>query len=218
VSQTDWVAWHEAYERSGSSMARRLALVQQRIREALDAAPLGPVRVISICAGQGRDLLEVLRDHPRREDVQARLVELDERNVAVARRSLAELQLRSIAAVRGDASITTAYRGAVPAQLVLVCGVFGNIADDDIRATIAHLPHLCAPGASVIWTRHRRPPDMTPVIRTWFCDAGFEELAFDSEDQFAFGIGTARLAKAPLPFVPGTQLFTFIGDGTAATL
>jgi hypothetical protein len=33
--------------------------------------------VISLCAGQGRDLLGVLADHPRREDVRARLVELD---------------------------------------------------------------------------------------------------------------------------------------------
>ena len=86
----------------------------------------------------------------------------------------------------------------------------------DIRATIRHLPHLCAPDAVVIWTRHRRDPDLTPDIRRWFTDAGFEELAFDSEDQFAFGIGTARLAADPLPFVPDQRLFTFVGDGASA--
>ena len=116
----------------------------------------------------------------------------------------------------GDASVTTAYAGAVPADVLLVCGVFGNISDDDIRATITHLPHLCAPDAVVIWTRHRRDPDLTPDIRTWFVDAGFEELAFDSEDQFAFGIGTARLSADPLPFVPDQRLFIFVGDGASA--
>jgi hypothetical protein len=45
----------------------------------------GEVRLISLCAGQGRDLIGVLTGHPRRDDVRARLVELDERNVVLAR-------------------------------------------------------------------------------------------------------------------------------------
>jgi len=216
MSETDWVAWHEAYGRPDSSMARRLEIVQQRIREALDKAPPGRIRVISMCAGQGRDILEVLRDHPRRAEVHARLVELDPRNVSYAQQALHALALPSVDVVCGDAADTTAYAGAVPADVVLVCGVFGNISDDHIRATIRHLPHLCAPDAVVIWTRHRRDPDLTPDIRRWFADAGFEELAFDSEDQFAFGIGTARLAADPLPFVPQQRLFTFVGDGASA--
>jgi hypothetical protein len=35
----------------------------------------------------GRDVIGVLAGHPRRDDVRARLVELDERNVAVARQA-----------------------------------------------------------------------------------------------------------------------------------
>ena len=46
------------------------------IKQALDEAPAGPLRVISLCAGQGRDLIEVLAEHPRRGDVRARLVEV----------------------------------------------------------------------------------------------------------------------------------------------
>jgi hypothetical protein len=56
----DWQAWHEKYDDPASSLARRLRVVQARIREALDACPPGRVRVVSLCAGQGRDLLEVL--------------------------------------------------------------------------------------------------------------------------------------------------------------
>ena len=33
----------------------------------------------------------------------------------------------------GDASTTSAYRGAVPADLVLACGIFGNVSDEDIQ-------------------------------------------------------------------------------------
>jgi hypothetical protein len=87
VTGTDWLAWHDYYDQSGTPLALRLAAVQQRIRLALDAAPPGPLRVVSVCAGQGRDLIGVLADHPRRDDVKARLVELDERNAALARHS-----------------------------------------------------------------------------------------------------------------------------------
>ena len=72
----DWREWHTAYD-GDTPLTQRLAIVQARIADALDAAPPGPIRVISMCAGQGRDLLGVLADHPRRADVRARLVELD---------------------------------------------------------------------------------------------------------------------------------------------
>ena len=73
----DWHAWHDAYDDPGSSLAQRLRVVQARIAATLDAAPPGPLRALSMCAGQGRDLIPVLASHPRGRDVTARLVELD---------------------------------------------------------------------------------------------------------------------------------------------
>ena len=72
----DWRAWHAKYDVPGSELSRRLAAVQEQVRAALDRAPAGPVPVVSLCAGQGRDLLEVIEDHPRGADVRARLVEV----------------------------------------------------------------------------------------------------------------------------------------------
>jgi hypothetical protein len=171
-----------------------------------------------MCAGQGRDLLEVLPDHPRRHDVTARLVELDERNVAYAQELASTSGLNNVDVIQGDASITSAYVGVVPSDLVLVCGVFGNVSLDDIRNTIELLPMLCRRGGTVIWTRHRRPPDATVAIRHWFAETGFDEVAFDEQDGYILGVGTARLRRDPLPFVDGLRLFEFTGDGTAANL
>ena len=61
----DWVAWHDAYDDPGAPLAQRLVAVQAQIAAALDGAPPGPLRAVSICAGQGRDLIGVLREHPR---------------------------------------------------------------------------------------------------------------------------------------------------------
>lgn len=83
-SIVDWRVWHENYDSPGSRLSRRLRSVQEQIRKVLDNSPPGRLRVVSLCAGQGRDLLEVLADHPRRGDVGARLVELDERNTFLA--------------------------------------------------------------------------------------------------------------------------------------
>ena len=43
--QPDWSAWHDDYDRPGSSRAIRLKLVQEQLRRALDDAAPGPVRV-----------------------------------------------------------------------------------------------------------------------------------------------------------------------------
>ena len=138
MTSRDWLDWHAAYDRPDSGLAQRLAAVQAQIAGALDRAPAGPVRVVSICAGQGRDLLGVLADHPRGADVRARLVELDPRNVARARAAAPE----GVEVVEGDATVTTVYEGAVPADVVLVCGVFGHASDDDIHRIVDHLPML----------------------------------------------------------------------------
>jgi hypothetical protein len=204
----NWVDWHLAYDVDDSPLQRRLAIVQAHIRDALDQCAPGQIRVISICAGQGRDLIGVLEGHARRADVRARLVELDERNCDLARASAPP----GVEVVCGDASVTSAYAGATPAEIVIACGVFGNISDADIVRTIEVLPSLCASGATVIWTRHRRPPDRTVEVRQWFETAGFTEIAFDGPDGFAFGVGANRLAIPPLPFLDDVKMFEFVGS------
>jgi len=218
MSGRDWRAWHTFYDDAASPLARRLAIVQQRVREALDRAAPGPLRAVSMCAGEGRDLLGALDGHPRANDVAGRLVELDAQLATTAAVRARDAGLPGLEVANADASNTAAYVGAVPADLVLVCGVFGNIPDADIANTVRLLPTFCAPGATVIWTRHRREPDATPAIRAQFVAAGFSEVAFDAPAHFLFAIGTFRYDGAPRPFVAGERLFTFVGyDDLLAT-
>jgi len=209
VAGRDWRAWHDAYDDPGSSLARRLAAVQARIAAALDAAPPGPLRAVSMCAGQGRDLIPVLAGHPRGRDVTARLVELDPGLAATARREAAAANLPGVEVVTGDASLTDAYAGAVPADLVLVCGVFGNITDADIRRTVGCCAQLCATGGTTVWTRARRPPDLVPQICAWFGEDGFE-LSWLSDPEAGFGVGVHRFTARPRPLASGLRMFGFV--------
>jgi hypothetical protein len=206
-----WVAWHRAYDEPGSFLQRRLALVQHEIRSVLDERSGHATRIVSMCAGQGRDLLEVLSGRADLAGVRARLVELDGANAQTARSTAAAQGVHDVEILERDAGEMAAYAGAVPAELVLVCGVFGNITDHDIRRTIGLLPQLCASGARVIWTRHRRPPDLTPSIQRWFDDAGFEPVAFHAPDDSFFTVGVHRLAGTPAAFEQGARMFTFVG-------
>ena len=80
--------------------------------------------------------------------------------------------------------------------MLLLCGIFGNVSDRDIERTVQAAPALCREGATVVWTRHRRPPDLTPRIRAWFTRAGFEEVAFDAlETDSMIGVGVGRLGR-----------------------
>lgn len=208
MSDTDWSAWHHDYDDPSTGLAKRLAAVQRRLAEAVAAAPPGPVRVLSMCAGEARDLA-VLADHPRRADIEGLAVELDPRNVAAARHRLDGL---AIDVIEGDAALVDLYAPAVPADVVLACGVFGNVTDADVERTVRALPALCAQGAIVVWTRHRRAPDLTPAIRRWCAEVGLEELAFDTFEGHGQSVGTARLVVEPPPFatIAGQRLFTFV--------
>lgn len=206
---TDWNEWHDAYARPGSGLGDRLEAVRTHVRRRLDDLAPGPVRVVSACAGDGRDLLGVLAERLDAERVAALLVEYDGRLVAEARAAAQHLPA-SVEVREADAADSDVYGASVPADLVLLCGIFGNVSDDDVRATVAAAPQLCAPGAEVVWTRHRGEPDLTPSIRRWFGEAGFEEVAFVAPPDALWSVGVVRLLAEPRPLEPGRHWFTFV--------
>jgi ubiquinone/menaquinone biosynthesis C-methylase UbiE len=210
----DWHAWHEAYDDSGSSLARRLEVVRDRIARSLDSAPPGEISVLSVCAGQGRDLLGALEGHPRRNDVRALLVELDPRNASAARQRTEELGLPKVQVVTGNAARTDQYQSHAPADVVLVCGLFGNITAQDIQRTVAHCAALCRPGGTVVWTRHREEPDLVPSICDWFAENGFTLESVTPPGQTA--VGVHRYTGRARRMVPAAEMFTFVGRDVLA--
>ena len=213
-----WVRWHAPYDDPASNLSLRLQTVQAMVRAVLDDALSperdDPIRIVSLCAGQGRDVIDVVATHPRRALVSALLVELDPVLVAFARtRADAAGVGGQVRVVEGDASLTHWYQHQVPADLVLACGVFGNISAADITATVRALPGFLRPGAHVIWTRHRRPPDATPAVRSDFAAAGFDEVAFVAPEGTVMTVGHHRLTGMVTSFDPGRKLFDFVGDG-----
>jgi hypothetical protein len=112
--------------------------------------------------------------------------------------------------VRAARGMWVRFADVLPAGILLLCGMFGNVTDRDIQRTVQAAPALCQAGATVIWTRHRRPPDLTPQIRQWFAGSGFDEIAFDALETTALtSVGVSRLCRAPADKLPEHRLFTF---------
>jgi hypothetical protein len=210
VTDRDWVAWHAQYDEPGSELARRLDVVRHWIRAALDRSPPGPLSVISMVAGEGRDLIPVLASHPRRRDVTGCLVELNARNAATARRAAADAGLDAIDIIEGDAAELDVYARYAPADLLLMCGLFGNVPEPDIQRSIDYSIPLTKNGGTVIWTRGRHGKDRVPTISRWFRDAGYDEV-YVSDPTYGFGVGVHRSTVDPPPMPRGVHAFTFVG-------
>lgn len=110
-----------------------------------------------------------------------------------------------------DAGITDTYLGAVPAEVILLVGVLGNISDTDLTRTIATAPALCQPAATLLWSRARADGDNNDMVRARFAAAGFTELDYVTLDRDSWpAVGVARYDGPPMPLPTGTQLFRFL--------
>lgn len=162
----DWRRWHDEYDEPGSPLADRLAGVHRDLRRALAEAPrdeAGTVRLVSICAGEGRDVLPVLAGTT---GVRALLLELDAVLAGRARAAAADLDLTGVEVRIADAGSTDAYLDEPPAHIVVACGVFGNVPSEDARRIVDVLPALLADGGIVVWTRSNAGPRRKSAARS----------------------------------------------------
>lgn len=205
----DWLAWHSEYEDERSDLSQRLHVVQAEIRKLLPSEqPAEPFQFVSICAGQAHDIIGALAGYPYASHVKGRLVELNPDNVQRIRAKAGAAGL-NLEIIEGDAADTALYEGAVPADLVIAVGIFGNISDEDVFHTIKALPGFTKTGATVLWSRGRQlDHDITAEIRFTFSEAGFAETAFHSPDGRRFQIGANRYDGPTLP-LRRDRLFTF---------
>jgi hypothetical protein len=213
----DWREWHEGYDDPASSLSRRLVDVRRLLGADLDAraaAGDSSVRLLSLCAGDGRDTIPVLAARPDL-DVDACLVELDPALADAARTAAAaagvEVEVRT-----ADAGAFASVRDRLPGDVVMLCGIFGNISDVDVEHCVQAARGLVRPGGTVIWTRGSRVPedpaqDRDPAewVRGLFVSVGFEEVAFVAPPDASYRVGMGRHKGPDHGWAPQWS-FTFV--------
>ncbi len=209
VTLRDYEQWLHRYDDPRSALSWRLRQVQAWLRQDLDHRS-GPIRLLSVCAGDGRDIIDVLSDRKDSARVKSVLLEAHPGIADRARARAAEAGISGLMVRTSDAADTSAYVDAVPADLVLLVGIFGNISRTDVSTTIATAPQFCAPGATVIWSRGRDRDDINDSIRAEFGDAGFTELGYaESALPSRPALGSMRYDGPPVPLDTTQHLFTF---------
>lgn len=210
----DWHDWYRRYDDPESSMSKRLATVRGALHDLLNGADV-PVRLLSLCAGDGRDTLPVVAASSAQ--VRGVLVELDDTLAARATTDAHALDLTGLEVRTADAGTTASYADATPVDVLMACGIFGNVTDADIARTVAAFPTLLATGGHVIWTRGRQVPqdpteydgDPAQLVRELVAEAGLEEVRWVS-DPSGFRVGVARWPGPDGVADPDTRLFTFV--------
>jgi hypothetical protein len=207
----DYIDWHREYDDPTSGISWRLSVVRRYLNQAFDRLP-GPVSVLSLCAGDGRDVIGTLAERSDAARVRATLVELHPDLAASARASGDLAGLGPQIDVRAaDASTPATWADVVPVNVALLVGIFGNISDDDLWRTIDAAPALCAPGATLIWSRGLDISTRNDRIRARFTAVGFTEVAYDAlPDRGRPALGAFRYEGPPTSLPDDAPLFTFI--------
>jgi hypothetical protein len=211
-----WTNWPlRAYRQRRYQL--RLAAVQEHLSERLDAAPAGPVRIISICAGDGRDLLGVLEAHHRRNDVTAWLIEQSSQSVIAGSARLTSLGLDSaVRFLHADATLYATYQAIAPADIVLLCGVWGHVPVHERTRVIRALACVCKSGGTVIWSRSvAKGLGQLDQIQSLFRAPSWERIGLTLTPDKSWAVATHRHCGRVVDPPPDGQIFHFsAGAGT----
>ncbi len=143
-----------------------------------------------------------------RSQLEAVLVELDERLATRAANAADSAGFERVVVRHGDAGDPGSFRDVVPVHVLMLCGVFGNVDLATVADIVRAVPAMVDPGGYVIWTRGGgRPIDRRPEVRRLFSEAGMPELSFDGEPE-PYGVGVNTLTDHG-GTVPAGRLFTF---------
>jgi hypothetical protein len=210
VTVRDYVEWHKKYDDPSSPSSLRLRMIQAMLTKVL-AANAGPLRLLSLAAGDARDILDVLEQRPADVPrIAGRMIEILPELVATAQSRIAAIG-SPLEMVEDDAGDPQNLIGHIPADVVLLIGIMGNVSDDDDDYLADVVASFCAPGALMIWSRGHDNVEMVRRIRGRLADAGFVDQRFWPVPNGTYGLGTARWPDKPTPPLPmDRKLFTFI--------
>lgn len=169
------------------------------------------MRLLSLCGGDARDVIPVLASHPTGRRARGVVVELDD---VLARRAAGAARRAGLSGIEvrcADAGDLRSFCDVLPVDVLLLCGIFGNVERDVVRSLVERIPSMVSEGGVVIWTRggYDGEDDPRPQVRRWFIEAGMPEMSFDGAPE-RYGVGVNRVEHPRSGQLGDSRLFDFI--------
>lgn len=208
----DWVQFLNGYD-LWPPLQSRLVLVREHLANALMHFPHKPIRITSLCAGDGRDIIGALEGHPRRNDVSATLVELNAELVSRGRQMASSLNMsHCICFLNADATLADTYAHTLSADVLLIAGVLGNVRERHEAMLIGNLTRLCRAGAILIWTRGSISEQNVRAVQRILAHldkVSFAEITLSETTPEGFVVGSHLFNDQPQSLNEVTRLFEF---------
>ena len=210
IRSRSWSGWPTAAY-AHARYQNRLQAVQEHLCGSLNEAPAGPLRLLSLCAGDGRDVIGILRTHERRLDVSAWLIELDRQSVTSGAREASVAGLGHTVHFRqADATDYATYLDVAPADIVLVCGVWGHVPAHERASLAGALAGLCKPRGTVTWTRGiSKGVARLREIELLFGQPEWEPVRITTTADEKWTVASYRYAGAQFELPPAGRIFNF---------
>jgi 2-polyprenyl-3-methyl-5-hydroxy-6-metoxy-1,4-benzoquinol methylase len=200
-----WYDWHiEKHSDPNSYTSQRMTDIGLVIEEYLKDT-VHRSNIVSVCAGQGLDLIPILRQYPNSAD--AYLIDIEQQNIDHINKISTGLE--GIHTYAADATVSNTYiNNKIPrANLLLVCGVFAHLTSEDQSIFIQNMRSLLKPGGYVIWTRI---DEYLNDIHEKFENNGYKKIDLSHINLSTGSVGMSRLKESIKTLHPDKQIFNFL--------
>lgn len=210
--QNHWDEWHKHYDHS-SLLQARLQIVRGQISLAFNECDPGLIQAVSICAGDGRDLIHTTSNHPRRNDVRAFLIDKNEQSIARGKLAAEQVGLsQQFHFLKADARLSRSYIGIVPANIIILVGVLGHVRHKEIVRLVQNVPMLCKAGGWLIWAKKLKihtNHNQVLSVRNLLQRSAFKEVQYEETGLDGFAVSRAQFIGPTTPLDPARRLFEF---------
>jgi hypothetical protein len=209
MSLVDWWEWHKEYSVADSYPSLRREAVSYHTARALCIAPAGPIRVMSVCAGQGLDIISGFVGDAHTANVDCVFLEYDPRNALEAASNLSVVGLRSYEVRVCDAGLCDSYAGSGRANIMYLVGLISHLSDAEISSLIAAIPNLCSQGAQVIWTVPKSNPEVVHMATSKLMEAKFDQVLRTDIGSVGMVVTSQFMGVPQSRLEAGSRIFTF---------
>ena len=197
-SSDKWTEWHEeAYNDINSLPYQRTEIVKDLINKYLSEIDKDIV-VISIGAGQSRDILPVLIGRKDNDRITTYLIDTDIECLNYAKNYAKDNNIINVHIVDMDGSLVKNYKDIPKADLIIFCGMMTQKNTDEVKKLANNIKLICNKDAQIIWSRHGYDKDYSTPFRNVFNENFYKELDFYISHKEPFFICRNIIMSNPL--------------------